>query len=58
MTATKEVQHEERWEALAMLLAEVLRRILEVPRPEHREAHIVPEETVHSSSDPMEEVSS
>ena len=58
MTATKEVQHEERWEALAMLLAEVLRRILEVPRPGSMEEHVIHQDSNHPSVDQFEEVSS
>ncbi len=58
MTATKEVQHEERWEALAMLLAEVLRRILEVPGSGSMEKHLIHQDSHHPLADQIEEVSS
>ncbi len=33
MQAPTEAQHKEHWEVLAMFLAEVLRRVLDLPKP-------------------------
>ncbi len=58
MTATEKVQHEEHWEALAMLLAEVLRRILQVPRPGSMEERVFHQDANLPPVDQFEEVSS
>lgn len=48
MTEARKEHNEEHWEALAMLLAETLRRLLGVPKPESQTEDHVDRESIHA----------